>query len=178
MMKKLNKNIALLLCANMIGLIIIAIIPKNVDEITNAVVNPNNGDIAFSYCNYSERVDVLRVTVYSKEGERLFSKTFLLEGSYAALKFHEDILCVCEGRIENRKHCYDRNGAEVNANITIAEIRERHAFDDWKSSFGKKTYSLDGYTYIYEAPTIFKHIARLTISDAITEKVIYESTRK
>lgn len=174
----MTKKIALILCATIIGLSIIVIIPKDIDEITNAVVNSNNGDIAFSYCDYSGRIGVLRVTSYNKEGEKLFSKTFTLEGSYVALKFHENVLCVCEGRMEKRKHFYDRSGAPVNADITVEEIRERYAFDDWKSSFGKKTFSLNGYVYCYETPTIFKHRARLTINDGAEEKLIYESTRK
>jgi len=36
-------------CAAVVMLVIIALIPKGVDEITHAVVNPNNGDIAFGY---------------------------------------------------------------------------------------------------------------------------------
>jgi hypothetical protein len=59
--------------------IILVLLPIETQSISNAVVNPNNGDIVFCYADYVNGVHVTRVVMYNKEGEELFLKTFMSE---------------------------------------------------------------------------------------------------
>lgn len=160
-------------CAAVVTLVIIALIPKGVDEITHAVVNPNNGDIAFCYHDHSHAAHPLRIVAYDKFGEELFSKSFYTSRG-ASMTYSGDELCVSIWA-DNEKHSYDRQGNGTESDISIAEIEKNSGFSEWKISFGKKRYTLGEYVYYYDAPTVFKHRARLTISNGENTKTIYES---
>ena len=84
----MKKKAIFILVVCIIGLLIIALIPKEADEITNAVVNSNNGDVAFSYMEYSGKTNILVVALFNKDGETLYSKTFFSGTSYASLNLH------------------------------------------------------------------------------------------
>ena len=171
----MKKKTLFLLCVCIIGIVIVTLLPRNVDVITNAVVNSENGDIAFCYLDYSQRIAMLNIAVFNRDGEELFTKSiFSNGGAYASLRFYEDNLCVYDGRMQET-YFFNRDGDSINLDVTVEEIRETGAFDGWKSSFGKKSYSLDEYVYCYETPNIFKHQARLTISYGENVNVIYES---
>ena len=160
-------------CAAVVMLVIIALIPKGVDEITHAVVNPNNGDIAFCYHDHSHAAHPLRIVAYDKFGEELFSKSFYTSRG-ASMTYSGDELCVSIWA-DNEKYSYDRQGNGTESDISIAEIEKNSGFSEWEISFGKKRYTLGEYIYCYDAPTVFKHRARLTISDGENTKTIYES---
>ncbi|MBR2342745.1 MAG: hypothetical protein IKA64_00655 [Clostridia bacterium] len=169
------KKYVVLFCAIVIGLIIIALIPKNADRISNAVVNVENGDIAFCYTDYSGRASALRIVLFDKNGEKLFSKSTYAAEGYASLGFRDNILFVCCGKSQDITYSFDRAGAEVTPNMTIEEVKKITAFQGWKSSFGKKTYELNGYIYCYEAPTIFKDKSKFTITYGDKVKIIHKS---
>lgn len=172
----MKKKAIFILVVCIIGLLIIALIPKEADEITNAVVNSNNGDVAFSYMEYSGKTNILVVALFNKDGEKLYSKTFFSGTSYASLNFHEDKLHVYIGRTKET-HCYDRTGASAEVALTTEEIKSSGTFGGWKHSFGKRTYELNGYTYNYYSPTIFRDKAEVVISNE-TDVVIYKSPKE
>lgn len=174
MNKKLERKVILLFCAGIIALLIIAIIPKNAVTISNAVVNENNGDIAFCYF-YPTKFGILNVDLYSKDGDKLFSQTFKAGGGYGALRFYNDKLYVSYGKTDKKTCVIDRSGNVSDTDIPSEIISTADTFKGWSSVRGKKTYSLDGYTYIYEMPTVFHRRAELTISNTVTSKTVYNS---
>lgn len=172
----MSKKILAILCICIVGILIIALIPKEVDEITNAVVNPNNGDIAFCYYDYSGTVDRIRILVFNRYGEELYSKTYL-EAYTPSMVFDGNELCITLGRTYE-KYSFDREGNETSNSISADDIKKNDFFGEWAYSFasGKMIYSLDNYKYCYEEPTIFRRRAKLTISNGETVVVIYQSS--
>ena len=172
----MTKRLKIIICLCVVSLIIIALIPKNVDEISNAVVNDNNGDIAFSYLDFSGRISMLRICLFSKDGEELFSKGIFSDGgSHARMLFYENNLCIYEGRT-GKTYSFDRNGNVCDVNVSVEAIKSTGTFRGWKTSFGRKTYSLNGYLYCYESPHIFKHRAYITIKNDEQVKTVYSSS--
>ena len=176
MKKNTERKIAIILCACVIGLLAIAIIPKNVVRISNAVVNEKNGDIAFCYM-YPTNYSVLNVELYTKDGEKVFSKAFYTDATeYASLKFIDDGLLV-RYRATNEKACLiDRDGNVLETNIPPYLIGlATKEFEGWNVALGKKTYSQNGYDYIYESPTVFRHRAKLTVTNGKQTNTLYDS---
>ena len=174
----MSKRVIIIICACIIGLSAIFLIPKGVDEITNAVINTENGDIAFCYYDFDDasRYDALRIEVFDKNGEKLFSKSFLrYESSYADMLYYEGNLYIYLGRTEEF-FALDRNGNKISElNLLRSEVQNSDSFDGWQLSFGKTSYTLGDIEYCYEEATIFKHQARLIIKTGSEEKTIYNS---
>ena len=168
------KKAALLVCTSIICILIVSLIPKE-GIIENAVVNSENGDIAISYVDYSYRTPLQVIDVFDKNGEKLFSESFFHSDGAVSMLFYEGALCICFGKSTKEKHIFDRNGNPVERIITIKQIEERTAFQDWKFSFGKRMYTYGEYTYRYDAPTIFKHKSKVSIINGENEKIIYSS---
>ena len=151
-----------------------------VNYVTNAVVNENNGDVAFCYYDSSGRVGVIKVELFNRSGERLFSKSLFTEGSYAALMFYNDSLCVNCGRLTTKFYAYNRDGEDSKAEIPgdIIEAVEKYSSteEQWKGFLGKYTYAKNGVEYVWEDYMFFIHRARIIIRDGDKEIVIYEST--
>ena len=175
MKKKMEHKGILLFCISVIGLLIIAIIPKNVVTISNAVVNENNGDIAFCYL-YPTKNPILNVDLYNKDGEKIFSKTFKTSGSYAYLRFNNNNeLIVCYGKSDKKTCIIDRSGIVSDTDIPSEIISSGDSFKGWNSVRGKKSYSWDTYTYLYESPTVFHRKAKMVIINNGASKTIYDS---
>ena len=172
----MNKKIVLILIGAILMLAIIAIIPKDVNAVLNAAVNPENGDIAFAVPDDDGRTTMLRITLCDKNGEVLFSKKFLTNLSSVGIKYYENHIYICVGRMDRKIYCFDRNGCSVDGKyLPEDEIYSEGVFAGWESSFGKYSYSLGEYKYQYYAPTIFRHHAELTILNGENIKVVYQS---
>jgi len=171
----MNKKYIFIFCACILGLLIIILIPKNVDEINDAVVNHTNGDIAICYFDYSGAIDVMRITVFDKYGEKLYSKAYR-EPHPAHMVFDGTELCVVVGS-SYKKHIFDREGNETYNNISTDDILHSSSFEKWDYSWIKNQFSyfFNDFEYCYEAPSIFRHEARLTIKNGENIKVIYKS---
>ena len=167
-----NKYKFLIICA-IIGLLLIAIIPKSADHIDEAAVNPLNGDIAIHYCTV-KITHIAVVELYSKDGERLFVKSFDSSRPVNIL-FDDEKLYVITW--DKSVYCYDRDGNEVAAEKSYSEILDATllSFDGWESRIGKRTYKWERYEYLYEAPIIFRDRARLTITHEGETFTVYES---
>jgi hypothetical protein len=171
----MKKTVIILVCVGIIGLLAIVLVPKCV-EVENAVVNPNNGDIAFLYVCFSDKIDFIKLDLYNKEGEKQFSKTFsLYEISYGGISFYNDVLCV---KTVSTVYFFDRSGESVNEKIDLAEIKNKTTFEKWSYSFLKSKYTIEfgDYKYSYQRPTIFKRQAVLKITKDTESVVIYKST--
>ena len=173
-MININKFILTFL-ASLVGVIIIAIMPKNANVIDNAIVNEKNGDIAFCFADTSN--EMLQINLFDKNGELLFKKNLSSKGGiHADFIFDEDLLVVYVGRTEE-VYCFDRTGADATSRVTIDELDEMTGtFVGWKKSFAQRSYSLNGTVYLYEVPVIFNDKARLSIKNDNIEKTIYESS--
>lgn len=169
----MNKKAVFIICACIIGLVCILLIPKNVEEINNAAVNSENGDIALCYFDYSGSSVVMRVVVFDKNGEKLFSKGYF-ESICAEMLFDGEELCITVGK-NNKKYSFDRNGEETDNDISIEEIKEGVAFNGWNYSSGKYTCYFENYEYCYKQATIFSRNAIVTISNGERVVTIYES---
>ncbi|MBR2350767.1 MAG: hypothetical protein IKA67_01915 [Clostridia bacterium] len=161
----------------LMGIVAIIIIPKKANVVGNAAVNENNGDIAFCFLDMSNPIPMLQVNLFDKNGELLFEKNLYSEGgTHADFLFDGELLVVCVGRIHAAYYCFDRTGAEATSNVTIDELEKMTGtFIGWEKSIAKKSLSLNGTVYLYEAPAIFRDRARLSIKSGNFEKTLYES---
>ena len=172
-----EKKARILLISLILGVFIMLLIPKNANHISNAAINPNNGDIAFCYYDYSSETKAIRVEVYSKSGELLFSKVTGGDGAYADLLFIDDELYVSSGR-DNRRYRFDRDGNEPGYDVPykiFEETQKARNFDSWKFSLGKRTFQYEDYLYVYKPPMILRDKALLTVTNGDGEvTVIYK----
>lgn len=157
-------------------LLFIVLVPNEVAELKNAVVNSENGDIAFAYADYTGRTAMLRVTLCSKDGTVLFSKKISTDLNNVGIAFVKSNVYVCVGRIEHKTYCFNRSGNAMDFEFLSKEfIHECDAFDGWDFSFGKRTCAFGEYKYQYNTPTFFKHSAKLTVRNEENITTIYES---
>ena len=171
------KKKIILFCASVLAIVlilIIVLIPRNAVVIKNAAVSPINGDIAISYMNSGIGASVIKVQIYDRNGALLYSKSFFDSGTPHMVYDEEGNLCISVGE-KSRRFCYDRQGGTANSDMTVDEINAIGSFSGWKKSAGKYKYTLDGYQYIYEKPSLFNRRAKLTVSHEGTNRVIYES---
>lgn len=173
-----EKKARILLIALTVGFFIMLVIPKNANRITNAAINPNNGDIAFCYYDYSSEIKAVRVEMYTKSGELLFSKVTGGGGAYADLLFIDGNLYVCSGR-SNLRFCFDRMGNELgNDDVPFEDYKKAQSageFDGWKWTLTKWTFRYEDCVYVYKPPVIFRDKAQLTVTNGDGEvAVIYE----
>ncbi len=174
-----EKKIIIITLGCVLGLLLIMLIPKGIDPLENAVVNPINGDIAYTYFNYE--YSVICLSVYDSGGNKLFSKNLDSGGggTVAYFAFSGETLNVCSGR--NRKmYAFNRDGSNASENIMSKdELTDIMEFTGWKKAFNKKTFTSNGNTYVYEkAPFpkyIFNNYCKLYIEKNDGERfVIYE----
>ena len=158
-MKSENKYIFLCICV-IIGLILIAIIPgKNVARIENAVINPENGDIAFTYF-YGERSAIV-LALYNANGEALFSTGIDSDGgSYSTMTFVGENLCIYISRT-NMLYEFSRDGTRVRkTEMSREQIDMPELWNDWDTTRGKKQFERDGYLYVYEYSTFPQYLSK------------------
>ena len=169
------KKTITIVCACILVILFIILIPKNVERISNATVNSNNGDIAFCFLDESGRIEKISLVVMNKDGEKLFSKSIISNGcAHLDMLFVDDVLHVYEGRT-NKIYSYGRTGNPVDSNVTKDQISSRISFEEWDYSFGKATIVLNGYEYCYKSANIFRRKETLSISNGDTFLLIYES---
>ena len=153
---------------------IIVIIPKGT-KLSNAVININNGDIAYCYLDSESSIATLNICVFDKYGTKKFTKRIYSNGgSYADMLFKNNDLYICVGRT-NVIYAYDENGNSIKEiDISNDEMKNINPFDGWESSFGKKVFVLDNHLYEYKEPTIFSRYSKLTISYDDKNIIIFE----
>ena len=72
-------------------------------------------------------------------------------------------------------YSFDRDGNLLDRiDVSIEEMRGVELFEGWRSSFGKKEYFFDEFSYVYKAPTIFRHSAELCITNGEKEIILYQ----
>lgn len=170
-----SKKATAIIIVCILGICLLYMLPTEVEDITNAAINEETGDIAFSYTDSSGRIEVIRLVVFNKEGEKLFSKSFLLDGSYTYLSFHENKLYVSVGRTDEL-HCFEMDGSDsAEPVLTLDDVKAVCKFSRWDHSFGKYTYSYGDYLYCYNEPSVFNHYSSVTITRGEETKIIFES---
>ena len=176
-MQSEKKYIFLCVCV-IVGLILIVLVPgKNVAKIENAIVNPENGDIAFTYF-YSERSTIV-LTLYNTSGEALFSTGIDSGGgSYSTMMFAGENLCIYISRT-NTLYEFSRDGERIKkSEIPREQIDMPELWHGWDTMRGKKQFEQNGYLYVYEYsafpqyPSKEKHQLSI-ISPAGTGTTIY-----
>jgi len=166
------RKIIFLICTTIALILIVTfIIPTDASEIFDADVNSKNGDIAFCYRDYD--TDLIKVLVFNKDGEKLFSHAFNNSG-VASLAFIEGRLFVYLFRAEQMYEC-DVLKNQVNTSVDSDRLDGKKDFDGWSSSSGEKSFSFGEYVYTYKSPTVFSDKAKLTIKNGDEVKVIYNS---
>lgn len=161
-----------------IGIIVIAIImllPKGDYGLVDAVVNNETGDVAFCRLDNSGKKEILKISVFNKDGELIFTKAIIAnDGGVASLDFYDNNLYVYYGRVTKEIYIFDSSGARVDG---IVPAEKRSSFDGWDFSYGKYTYTTGDYEYCYNEPTIFRHSASLTIKVGEVKKEIYRASQ-
>ena len=169
-----KKKAVVLICAFAIMIPLFILLPKEANEVTNAIVNTENGDIAFCYYDSSGITSHIRVDAYNAKGELLFSKPLVgSDGSYASLMFSDGMLYASDR--SDKKYCFDMTGKKCDASdVSSVQIDKAGAFSGWKSSFGKRTFEYGDIRYVYELPMIFKDRCTLTLERQDGRTVLYE----
>ena len=169
-----TKKVTAIIIICILGIFLLYMLPTDVVTISNAVVNEETGDIAFAYADSSGRIDVIRVVVFNKEGEKLFSKSFEINGSHTDLCFSENKLYVSLARTDEF-YCFEMDGSDSEPALTLDDVKAYNKFSGWEHSFGKYTYSYGDYLYCYNEPSVFSHYSSVTITYGNETKIIFES---
>lgn len=146
----------------LIGLILIALIPgKNVAQIENAAINPENGDIAFTYF-YHERSTIV-LALYNANGEALFSTGIDSDGgSYSTMTFNGENLCIYISRT-NILYEFSRDGTQVKkSEMPREQVDMPDLWHGWDPMRGKKQFEQNGYLYVYEYSTFPQYLSKET----------------
>lgn len=175
-MKLKNKRL-FWVCLFIIFLITL-LFPRGNYDISNAIVNEENGDIAFSCFYESEDSYKIKIFQFSKDGELLFTEELSSPGSNPSLLFRENQLYVMPARTQTI-YSFDRNGNPAGNAVSVKELQETYSFDGWKQSLINKKYTWGEYVYCYEGPTLFRYKASLTITYGDSEKIqLYKASQK
>lgn len=162
------KKVAFVICVSVICVVLVALVPK-ANGVKNAVVNLDNGDIAFSYTGEDSYT---KIALFDKDGNKIFVKSIYFGDGGTYMRFKDDILCVCIGR-QDKMYFINRGGTLVDPVMTKSEIKGDQCFENWESSFGKKEFCWGSYVYKYKSPTLFQRCAELMISNNGNNKTIY-----
>ena len=134
----------------LIILVIIAflLVPMNTVRIEDALVNENNGDIAFTYV-YDDYDYVTWLYLYNSDGELLFKQNIRAGGLF--LEFVDDKICAYFGRGDIVEyHSFERNGKSEVKSVSASLLKREIAWHKWDYSYGKRTFVSNGKTYVYE----------------------------
>ena len=175
--KHMKKKTFVILCAVCLFISII-LLPRNAGEIRTAVVNKENGDIAFCYYEYTSGPSVIQITVCDKDGKSLYSKSFATGKSPDMIFVGENLCMVVHYGTKETKYFYDREGNETYVNISSEEIKAPASFEEWDYCLSNFTLRNGDCEYRYEQPGFFRHRAKLTINNGDNVMVIYESPEK
>lgn len=154
----MNKKVMIVVVGCIVGLLGILFIPKGIDPIENAIVNPINGDIAYTYADYES--SVIRLVVYDALGNKLYTKALDSGGGgvNAYMSFSGNTLNVCSGR-DRKMYAFDRDGSNATQNImSKEELTELFSFSGWDKNRNKLIYTLNGNKYVYEKSPFPKYI--------------------
>ena len=171
-----KKKIIFVLSIFILAVVVSNLIPREVTGINNAVVNKENGDIAFCYFINKPGYDYpfTKVCLYSKSGEELFAKEF--DKPYPAKMIFDGTDIFIAIGDPSKEYSFDRQGNPINKTSKLEEIKETNAFDGWKQSLKNRKYTLGEYVYCYEGPTPFRRKARLTIRNGENIIEIYKDS--
>ena len=156
--------------------IIALLIPKNVKSFKNAMVNPQNGDIAIVYFDHNNggKIDL---HLYDVNGTLLFIKSHESSGgSHSKISFVGDDIHIYISRT-NISYSYGRNGESVNA---LSQEKWNSVSSEewigWSSKYGSKTYEMGNYIYYYEQTPYPKSLisskCSMIIKNIETQKVV------
>ena len=143
-----KKYIFLCVCV-IVGLILIVLVPgKNVAPVENAVVNPANGDVAFTYFGTGSNI-VLNLC--DLNGEVLFSKGIdSAGGSYSIMAFSGENICIYISRTK-MLHEFTRDGTRVQkTEMPREQVAMLDVWQGWESTRGRRQMEQNGYLYVYE----------------------------
>lgn len=172
-MKKHAKKIIIALAIAVLFILLKLLLPDEVVDITDAVVNEENGDIAFSI--YED--EILTVKLFDKDGKLIFSKELETWRGSPDMLFHKNNLYIDIGKSQSELVAFDKQGNSIKPEIPASHVRNIDQFNGWKHSGfrGVYEYELNGYTYKYEGTTIYRHKSKLSIIHNETQAVIYEN---
>ena len=171
----MTKKIRIIIPICLIGLIILALFPKGVSHISNAVVNENNGDVAICY-DISDSNSAQVVELFDKDGKKLFSKA-LITSKMCDLVFDGDILCIATNDLNSIVYAFERNGNKASTELTAEQICSMYSFDNWKYGLFKATYYWDEYQYCYKKPHFFRHKSTFLIIKGDNSTVIFQDPK-
>ena len=170
-----SKRMIAMVVVCILGVLLIYMLPTDVVHITNATVNDETGDIAFCYTDSSGGIEMLRIVVFNKAGEKLFSRSFVANGAHADMLFYEGKLSAIVGR-DNDYYCIEMDGSDsVDFTLPAEDVMNSGSFSGWHYCLGKHTYLCGDYLYCYNEPSVFSHYSSITITYGNETKIIFES---
>ncbi len=165
-------------------IIVFLLVPMNTVRIEDALVNENNGDIAFTYI-YDGYEYVTWLYLYNSDGELLFKQNILTHGDVLFLEFVDDKLCAYFGSGDIVEyHRFERNGKSEVESLSVSLLKREIAWHKWDYSYGKRSFVSNGKTYVYECvpypKNLFKSSFELRIeeNDGNTITIFEKSTKE
>ena len=171
----MKKKIIIIIICCICGLILLSVMPYNVQTVSNALVNSENGDIAFVYDMQKMSFTLGVLVLCDKDGNVLFQESFQDSGKVSIrLAFCGENIYAYTG-IGERLYGFDRNGKPLSQyEISASDIKNKMHFYGWSSGFIDATYVLGEYVYRYERPLFFKKTSRLVIEHNGETVVLFE----
>ena len=161
------------ICIGILVFILILLLPKDYDDIGGAVVNPENGDVAFCFIDRTGRVPMLTVSLYTKDGEERFTKRVVDSVKPAtSLAFQEDKLFVTHF---DKSYCLDMDGNLVDGVDCTGKDGEQLLLSEFSLFDWSRYCTLGEYRYCHEFASIFRRGTRLIIEYGEKTTVIYQS---
>ena len=151
------------------------LMPIGLDDFENALVNPENGDVAIVYFNNEAKGFTLEL--YDKDANLLFKKNIYNgESGYAELRFAGTDLHV--NAVRTDYYVFNRSGEPQDySDSDIAATKDVEAKDCWINAGWTYVYNYEDYTYIWKkaAPGVW-HMDFKIIKDG-KETVLYSDSK-
>ena len=162
----------MLIIIAVIGFAILLLIPKNAPNISNALVNEENGDIVFLY--YDSKYATTTFWWYDVSGKLILSKTFS-GGSEGPVAFCGEDLHI--SITKSGEYAYNRLGDEITP-MSHSELSQigNYDFKGWTNGYGEKEFYFGNYVYRYEETpypaSLFKSESRIYIKNMESDEII------
>lgn len=159
----MSKKILILILPLVIILALLASNFSSINEIEDAAVNMENGDVALAY--YDSTLDGFWLESYDCDGILLFRTFYDAGGGSIYLEYAESVLHIYVGRT-GMYYAVDRSGTHVkaisdfNRNSSFGQLLTKEFWNDWERDGRNLRYACVGKEYCYEKSSAIKSFFR------------------
>ena len=159
----MSKKILILILPLVIILALLASNFSSINEIEDAAVNAENGDVAFVY--YDSTLDGYHLKCYDCNGTLLFQEVYYVSRGRVYLEYMDSLLHIYVGRTA-MYYAVDRSGTHVKSisdfdrNSRFGQSLTKDFWNDWEKDGRKLCYACVEKEYCYEKSSAIKRLFR------------------